>query len=85
MVDVVPASRLCESRRAAAVLISGGDAPGMNGVVRAVARVGFSLGWEVLGVADGFQGLIAGRLHPLGDRGAGGILHGGGTILLCAH
>jgi 6-phosphofructokinase 1 len=57
-----------------AVLTSGGDAPGMNGVVRV-------LGWDVLGVADGFQGLIAGRLHPPSDRGVGGILHRGGTIL----
>ena len=57
-----------------AVLTSGGDAPGMNGVVRV-------LGWDVLGVADGFQGLIAGRLHPPSDRGVGGIVHRGGTIL----
>lgn len=64
-----------------AVLTSGGDAPGMNGVVRAVARTGFSVGGEVLGVTGGFQGLIAGRFQPLSDRGVGGILHRGGTIL----
>ena len=64
-----------------AILTSGGDAPGMNGVIRAAARTGFSLGWEVLGVADGFRGLISERFRALSDRGVGGILHRGGTIL----
>ena len=64
-----------------AVLTSGGDAPGMNGVIPAVARKGFALGWEVFGVADGFRGLITQRFIPLDDRGVGGILHRGGTIL----
>ncbi|MDF2704221.1 MAG: 6-phosphofructokinase [Rubrobacteraceae bacterium] len=50
-------------------------------MVRAVARKGFALGWEVFGVADGFRGLITQRFSPLDDRGVGGILHRGGTIL----
>lgn len=63
------------------VLTSGGDAPGMNGAIRAVSRTAFSLGWEVLGVADGFAGLLEGEFHPLDDRAVGGILHRGGTVL----
>jgi 6-phosphofructokinase 1 len=64
-----------------AVLTSGGDAPGMNGAIRAVTRTALSLGREVFGVPDGFRGLLARRLRPLGDREMGGILHRGGTIL----
>jgi 6-phosphofructokinase len=37
----------------------------MNGVVRAAARTEFSLGWEVLDVADGFSGLTSGPFRPL--------------------
>ena len=41
-----------------AVLTSGGDAPGMNAAIRAVARTGVSKGWEVFGVKNGYAGLI---------------------------
>lgn len=64
-----------------AVLTSGGDAPGMNGAIRAVARSAFARGWEVAGVRDGYQGLLEGRLRRLTDRTVGGILHRGGTVL----
>jgi 6-phosphofructokinase 1 len=40
-----------------AVLTSGGDAPGMNAAVRAVARTAFFLGWEVTRVEAGYKGL----------------------------
>lgn len=63
------------------VLTSGGDTPGMNAAVRAVARCALARGWEVVGVEDGYQGLIEGRMHPLGDRSVAGILHRGGTML----
>lgn len=64
-----------------AILTSGGDAPGMNGAIRAVARTAFARGFEVLGVSEGYAGLLGGRIHRLTDRGMGGILHRGGTIL----
>ncbi len=64
-----------------AVLTSGGDAPGMNGVVRSVARAALSRGWEVVGIERGYQGLLEGRLRPLENRSVGGIIHHGGTVL----
>ncbi|HZS00495.1 MAG TPA: ATP-dependent 6-phosphofructokinase [Chloroflexota bacterium] len=64
-----------------AVLTSGGDAPGMNAAVRAVARVGLGLGLEVFGVQHGYKGLIRGDLVPLDSRAVGGILARGGTML----
>ena len=64
-----------------AVLTSGGDAPGMNAAIRAVVRTGVSEGWEVYGVHNGYEGLIDGKISPLGVREVGGILQRGGTIL----
>jgi 6-phosphofructokinase 1 len=64
-----------------AVLTSGGDASGMNAAIRAVVRAGVDLGWEVFGVRNGYVGLIAGDLTPLGVRDVGGIIQRGGTIL----
>lgn len=64
-----------------AVLTSGGDAPGMNAAIRAVVRAGIAEGVSVIGVRNGFAGLIAGDLVPLGARAVGGILQQGGTIL----
>lgn len=64
-----------------AVLTSGGDAPGMNAAIRAVARAGLEQGWEVFGVEHGYAGLINGNFIPLGARDVGGILQRGGTIL----
>jgi len=63
------------------VLTSGGDAPGMNGAVRAIVRTALARDWEVFGVEDGYAGLLEGRLHRLTNRSVGGILHRGGTIL----
>lgn len=64
-----------------AVLTSGGDAPGMNGAIRAVVRTGIARGWEVFGVRHGYAGLIAGEMGALSARDVGGILQRGGTIL----
>lgn len=64
-----------------AVLTSGGDAPGMNPCLRAVVRGAIAEGWEVMGVRQGFQGLMEGRLEPLDARAVGGIMQRGGTIL----
>ncbi len=64
-----------------AVLTSGGDAPGMNAAVRAVARRGASLGIEVFGIYDGYRGLMYGQLKPLTRADVGNIIHRGGTVL----
>jgi len=64
-----------------AVLTSGGDAPGMNAAVRAVARVGSALGLETVGIEDGYEGLIAGRLAPLDHRALDDAARRGGTLL----
>ena len=41
-----------------AVLTSGGDAPGMNAAVRAVARMAFAQRWEAVGIEAGYRGLL---------------------------
>ncbi len=64
-----------------AVLTSGGDAPGMNAAIRAVTRSALAKGVAVHGVRQGYAGLIAGTLRPLGARDVGGIIQQGGTIL----
>lgn len=63
------------------ILTSGGDAPGMNACIRAVVRTGMANQARVLGVYNGFEGLIDGEYRPLGPRDVGGILQRGGTIL----
>jgi 6-phosphofructokinase 1 len=70
-----------EAVRRIAVLTSGGDAPGMNAAIRSATRTALHRGWEVLGVRSGFQGLLDGRLEPLGWASVGGIIETGGTML----
>jgi len=63
------------------VLTSGGDAPGMNATIRAVVRTAMSNNAQILGIANGFEGLLNGEFRPMGARDVGGILQRGGTIL----
>jgi 6-phosphofructokinase 1 len=64
------------------VLTGGGDAPGLNAVIRAVVKSACNAGVEVLGIEDSFDGLIEpGRTRPLGPKNVTGILRLGGTIL----
>ncbi|RDI96372.1 6-phosphofructokinase [Meiothermus sp. QL-1] len=67
-----------------AVFTSGGDAPGMNAAIRAVVRNGVAHGLEVIGIRNGYQGMIEGDLVPLGPRDVANTLQRGGTILLTA-
>ncbi|MCF8331637.1 MAG: 6-phosphofructokinase [Bacteroidales bacterium] len=64
-----------------AVLTSGGDAPGMNAAIRAVARTGFFYGMEVYGVKRGYQGLIDNDMSELDNQIVANIIQRGGTIL----
>ena len=63
------------------LVTSGGDAPGMNAAIRAVTRVAYSEGLEVLGFERGWEGLLTNTFRRLTPRNVGGILHLGGTIL----
>ena len=65
-----------------AVLTGGGDAPGLNAVIRGVVKTGVAAyGWEVLGVRDGGEGLLSSDFFPLGLAEIRGLAARGGTIL----
>ena len=70
--------------RTIGVLTSGGDAPGINPCIRAVVRSAISHGVEVIGIQEGFDGLIRGEMASLRVRDVGGILQRGGTFLRTA-
>ena len=63
------------------VLTGGGDVPGLNAAIRAVVRRSLQYGYEVVGLKDGWAGLIKGDTMPLTLEAISGILHVGGTIL----
>ena len=66
------------------ILTSGGDAPGMNAAVRAVARTAFKRGIDVYGINCGYNGLIEGDVFKMDMRSVSNILQNGGTILRTA-
>ncbi|HQJ97416.1 MAG TPA: ATP-dependent 6-phosphofructokinase [Thermoleophilia bacterium] len=70
-----------ESRRTIGVLTSGGDSPGMNAAVRAVARRAIFKQCRVIGFNWGFRGLMEGDVIALESRAVGGVLDRGGTFL----
>ncbi len=63
------------------ILTSGGDAPGMNGVIRAVTRSGINSGVQVMGIRRGYHGLCKGEVVELKARYVSGKLSQGGTFL----
>ena len=70
-----------------AISTGGGDAPGLNAVIRAAALSAIKRGWDVYGVLDGFHGILSpeeypdGGFVPLTRAKVSGITHLGGTIL----
>ncbi|MBQ6846529.1 MAG: 6-phosphofructokinase [Oscillospiraceae bacterium] len=66
------------------VLTSGGDAPGMNAAIRAVARTAAYHGITCLGIRRGYNGLINGDVVELNARSVNGIISKGGTMLYTA-
>jgi len=65
-----------------AILTGGGDAPGTNAVIRAVVRKGIDrYGFEIVGIRDGWRGLMDGEVVPLSLNSISGIIQRGGTIL----
>jgi len=64
------------------ILSGGGDAPGINAVIRAVVRKGIqNYHYEIVGIKDGWHGLLEKELMPLDLKSASGILPRGGSIL----
>lgn len=70
-----------------AISTGGGDAPGLNAVIRAATSAARNRGWEVIGIRDGYDGLLDPASYPdggviaLGRESVRGISHLGGTIL----
>jgi len=73
--------------RRIALSTGGGDAPGLNAVIRAATLAAVNRGWEVVGIRDGFNGLFLPELYPEGGLipltrdSVRGIVHQGGTII----
>lgn len=70
------------NRKRIGVLTSGGDCPGLNAVIRGVAKAAGQLGYDCIGFLKGYEGLIEPvTFVPLTAKNTTGILHQGGTIL----
>lgn len=64
------------------LLTGGGDCPGLNAVIRAVTKTAMGeYGATIVGIEDGFEGLVEGRMRELSNRQVSGILSLGGTLL----
>lgn len=66
------------------VLTSGGDAPGMNAALRAVVRAGLHFGKRMIGIFNGYKGLLENDMRELTYRDVSGIINRGGTVLKTA-
>ena len=64
------------------IVTGGGDCPGLNAVIRAVAKAAAKRGWETLGIIGGYEGLLEPRQFRVLDyKALSGLLVRGGTIL----
>ncbi len=64
------------------ILTGGGDCPGLNAVIRSIAKPAMNyFNTSVIGIHDGFEGLVDGKMHELSPKDVMGILNLGGTIL----
>ena len=79
--------RSASTTRKIAISTGGGDAPGLNAVIRAIVLASVHRDWEVFGIRDGYNGLLcpeaypAGGLIPLTRESVAGITHLGGTVI----
>ena len=86
-VDMAPVNGtpapLPDKKRRIGVMTSGGDAPGMNGVVRAVVRMSIAKGCEAYGIYEGYEGLVQGgdKIKQMGWEDVRGWLSEGGTLI----
>src|SRR2546430_6908717 len=82
------ATGYCETikLRRLGILTGGGDCPGLNAVIRAVTKTAMTrFGVTVIGIEDGFEGLIEGRMHQLSNLDVSGILSLGGVLFVHSH
>lgn len=63
------------------ILSSGGDAPGMNAAIRAVVRAGIYNNTRIMGIKEGYSGLISGNIDDMNLSSVADIIHRGGTML----
>ncbi|HCJ12035.1 MAG: 6-phosphofructokinase [Verrucomicrobia bacterium GWF2_51_19] len=63
------------------ILTAGGDCPGLNAAIRGVAKAAIQYGIRVVGIQDGFRGLVENRIVDLDNKSVSGILTQGGTML----
>ncbi|MEO8209385.1 MAG: ATP-dependent 6-phosphofructokinase [bacterium] len=63
------------------VLTSGGDCPGLNAVLRAIVRKSLQLNFQIVGILNGWKGLMDEDYLHLGIKEVSGIIHRGGTII----
>ncbi|MDO8689523.1 MAG: ATP-dependent 6-phosphofructokinase [Dehalococcoidia bacterium] len=68
-------------RKRIGIMTSGGDCPGLNAAIRAAGKVALTMGYEVIGVRDGWEGLLFRRTEILDGIKLSGIIDRGGTIL----
>jgi 6-phosphofructokinase 1 len=72
---------MAKSKGTIGILTAGGDCPGLNAVIRGVSKAAMHYGWKVLGIQDGFRGLVENRMVPVENIDVSGILTQGGTFL----
>ncbi len=70
-----------EGKKRIGILTGGGDCPGLNAAIRATAKTAFKAGYEVIGIRDGWEGLIDDKNEILDGINTSGIIDRGGTIL----
>ncbi len=69
------------NKKRLAVLTGGGDCPGLNPVIRAITRRGMQDGYEIIGIRNGWKGMIEKEFVTLDRAAIAGIIHRGGTII----
>jgi 6-phosphofructokinase 1 len=73
---------MAKQKKRIGILTGGGDCPGLNAVIRAVAKTADNeCGMEVVGFEDGYEGLVLNKYRKMDDEDVSGILTQGGTIL----
>ena len=63
------------------ILTGGGDCPGLNAAIRATAKTAFKVDYEVIGIRNGWKGLLENDNTLLDSKNTSGIIDRGGTIL----
>ena len=72
---------MASKTRSIGILTAGGDCPGLNAAIRGVAKAAMHYGIKVIGIQDGFRGLVENRTVELDNMSVSGVLTQGGTLL----